>query len=94
MSTDFSSIHNHHERGVLDAVTAQARAYPAVGEDLWPDVACVALNKLPARYIRHKVDLAFFLTEAERADNEQAINLAVDQAFQFVQARHLMRARR
>lgn len=94
MSADFSTLHNHHERGVLDAVAAVGPRYPAVDADLWPDVACVALNRLPPRYIRHKVDLAFFLTEAERTDNERVIAEAVDAAFQFVQARHLMRARR
>jgi hypothetical protein len=94
MSADFSTIHNHHERSVIDAVNLIAARYPAVAADLWPDVACVALNRLPARYIRHKVDLAFFLTEHEGIENERAIQEAVDYAFQFVQARHLMRARR
>lgn len=94
MSADFSTLHNHLERGVIDAVGQQAAQYPAVDEDLWPDVVCVALNRLPPRYIRHKVDLAFFLTESEREAQEGLIAQAVDQAFQFVQARHLMRARR
>lgn len=94
MSADFSTIHNHLERAVIDAVNAAAVRYPAVTSDLWPDVACVALNRLPARYIRHKVDLAFFLTEHESAENERSIQASVDHAFQFVQARHLMRARR
>ena len=94
MSADFTTIHNHHERSVIETVDASAAHYPAVAPDLWPDVACVALNKLPSRYIRHKVDLAFFLTEQERADNEQLIRQTVEAAFEFVQARHLMRARR
>jgi hypothetical protein len=57
------------------------------------DVACVALNRLPPRYIRHIVDLSFYLTDRERLDNERAVDEAVHQAFQFVQARLAMRAR-
>jgi hypothetical protein len=54
----------------------------------------VALNRLPTRYIRHQVDLAFYLTEKERQENEKQVNEAVSYAFEFVQARVAMRARR
>jgi len=92
---DFSSVHNIHESAVFEAVTLAAPRYPGVaGTDLLADVACVALNRVSARYIRHDVDLAFFLTERERAENERAITEAVEYAFSFVQARHAMAARR
>lgn len=95
MSVDFSSIHNHHERAVFDAVQQLASSFPlaASSPDLLADVACIALNRLPPRYIRHEVDLAFYLTEKERQDNGQAIEQAVRFAFEFVQARRVMRAR-
>ena len=92
MSTDFSSIQNHYERPVFEAVLEQHQHY-LMGEDLLPDVACVALNRLPPRYIRHAVDLAFYMSEKERAENERAVDEAVRGAFQFVQARVAMRAR-
>jgi hypothetical protein len=94
MTTDFSSVHNHYERPVFEAVTAASPHYPFVSAELLPDVACVALNRLGARYIRHTVDLAFYLTEKERHEGEQAIDAAVQYAFEFVQARVAMRARR
>jgi hypothetical protein len=91
---DFGSVRNHHEQAVFDAVLAQRAVYPAVaGNELLADVACVALNRLPARYIRHQVDFLFYLTERERADLEKAVREAVKQAFEFVQARVAMRAR-
>lgn len=93
MSTDFASIHNHHESAVLEAVMATRASYPGVVDDWLPDVACVALNRLPPRYIRHTVDLVFYLSEKERVDNERALHDAVAYAFEFVQARVLMRAR-
>ena len=76
---DFSSVHNIHESAVFEAVMVAAPNYPGLADnaDLLADVACVALNRVAPRYIRHDVDLAFFLTERERSDNERAIRDAV-----------------
>ena len=95
MSIDFSSIRNHNEQCVFDAVGAAAPDHPGlVGrEDLLVDVACVALNRLQPRYIRHMVDLAFYQSERERQETEKAVTDAVGYAFGFVQARTAMRAR-
>jgi hypothetical protein len=94
MSPAFDEIHNHHERAVFALVQAHAPAFPHMNDpELLADVACVALNRLPARYIRHEVDFAFYLTERERAENETATEEAVSFAFEFVQARRAMRAR-
>lgn len=93
---DFSSVHNIHEHAVFEAVALATPRYPGLSgsPDLLADVACVALNRVGPRYIRHDVDLAFFLTERERTENERAIAEAVEYAFSFVQARHAMAARR
>ena len=94
MPADFLSLHNYYARLVVDQLTDLAPTYPLLSEDQHPDVACVALNRLPPRYIRHQVDLAFHMTEKERQDSEQLIRDAVKYAFEFVQARYAMRARR
>ncbi len=93
---DFISVHNVHEQSVFESVMRTAPSYPGLQQnpDLLADVACVALNRVSARYVRHDVDMAFFLTEKERLANEQAITDAVEHAFGFVQARHAMAARR
>lgn len=95
MSTDFSTVRNHNERAVFDAVQRLAPQYPGLAhdEELLADVACVALNRLPSRYIRHQVDFAFYLSERERHDSDRQVGEAVDYAFGFVQARTAMRAR-
>ncbi|MFZ5520745.1 MAG: late competence development ComFB family protein [Pseudomonadota bacterium] len=93
-AADFSSIRNFHERAVFEAVTARAPHYPLISAEQLPDVACVALNRLPPRYIRHEVDLVFYLTERERLENERSVDESVQFAFEFVQARTVMRARR
>lgn len=91
---DFTQIFNHHEREVFAAVMAAAPDYPDVSlsSDLLCDVACVALNRLPPRYIRHIVDFSFYLTEQERMQIDQAVVDAVAYAFHFVSARMALRA--
>ena len=66
----------------------------ADNDELLADVACVALNRLQPRYIRHEVDFAFYLSERERNEGERLVLDAVEYAFGFVQARAAMRARR
>ena len=46
-----------------------------------------------ASYIRHEVDMAFYMTERERSETEKGVLDAVEFAFGFVQARNAMRAR-
>jgi hypothetical protein len=93
---DFTSVYNTHEKAVFDAVTAHAARYPAIADDasLMADVACVALNRMTPHYIRHSADLAFFITEKERQSVRRNIDESVDFAFGYVQARHVMAARR
>lgn len=93
MSADFETIHNHHERAVFEAVLAARAQYPNVPAGVLADVACVALNRLPPRYIRHEVDYAFYLTEQEREANTVDLAKAVSYAYEFVQARHVVKAR-
>jgi len=90
---DFSSLYNHHEREVFAAVAEAAQSHPNIGRDpdLLCDVACVALNRLPPRYIRHEVDFSFYMTPNERHEIDTAINEAVSFAFQFVEARVALR---
>ena len=92
----FTSVLNTHEKTVFAAVVAAAPRYPGVSDDqdLLADVACVALNRLTPHYIRHPADLAFFTTEKERLATRRNINESVDFAFGYVQARHVMAARR
>jgi hypothetical protein len=95
MNVDYTSVHNHNEQAVFEAVHKSAERYPGLAHkpDLLGDVACVALNRLPARYIRHDVDFSFYLSERERSENDRLVYEAVDYAFGFVQARVAMRAR-
>lgn len=83
---DADAIHNHYERMVLEEVQ---RALPDRQDeyDLLADIACVALNHLPPRYIRHQVDMMFYLSPRERMEMEDKVTKAVADAIAFVEAR-------
>jgi len=93
MAADFTTLRNDQERQVINTVVNLAPQYPVLTEQHLPDVVCVALNRLPPRYICHLVDLAFYQTEKDRHANTTAIEAAVRFACEFVQARVAMRAR-
>jgi competence protein ComFB len=66
---------------MLRYVAASGREYET---ETLEDVACVALNHLPARYVRHSVDIAFYLTGEEREKVFHDVKQAVEAAFAFV----------
>jgi Late competence development protein ComFB len=92
LNSDFEQIHNYYERLVFEEVMRRAVSMEELSTDMLADVACVALNRLPARYVRHDVDLMFYLTEQERHTIEQSMEEALTFAFQFVRERAVKRS--
>ena len=88
MLFNFDQVHNYFERLVFEEVAGQAEEHPDFTADMLSDVACVALNRLPARYVRHDVDMMFYLTEQER----RAIEVSMDEVLKFAFAFVLERA--
>ncbi len=77
-TSPMEQLHNYYEHLVLEAL----RSRPVrLDDDTFVDVACVALNELPAKYIRHDVDMAYFTDPQEmaacRKRVEQAVALAL-----------------
>ena len=93
MAFNFDQVHNYFERLIFEDVARVADEHPDFTMDMLSDVACVALNRLPARYVRHDVDLMFYLTEQERHAIELAMVEALQFAFAFVQERSAKSAR-
>ncbi len=77
----FESIHNYYESIVVrELINRYAKVIKTMDEDFLQDVACLALNMLPARYVRHDVDMAFFLTSSERDKIAEMVVQAVTDA--------------
>ena len=83
----FEQVHNYYERLVFEEVARRAESNPDFTVDMLCDVACVALNRLPARYVRHDVDLMFYLTEHERHAIDLSLEEVLQYVFRFVQER-------
>lgn len=87
---NFSAIHNYYERLVIDEVmNSVAKERGITEQDTLEDLVCLALNQLPARYVRHDVDMAFYLTLQEREAMEQAVRHAVAYALDHLNSRDL-----
>ena len=87
MEFNFEQVHNYYERLVFEEVARRSQAFNDFTSDMLADVACVALNRLPARYVRHDVDMMFYLTEHERHAIELSLEDALQFAFRFVRDR-------
>ena len=76
------AIDNFYERLVLDAIDATREESDTA--DYLTDVMCVALNRLPARYYRHTIDMMFYLADEELKEMKEKSLAAVRQARDFV----------
>jgi hypothetical protein len=83
---DTSTVHNYYERLVTESLLKQD---PRANKDcdFMDDVSCVALNHLPPRYIRHDVDMSFYLSPIELEEITKKVNKAVKHALEFVKKR-------
>ena len=80
---EVANVHNYYERLVNESILkTDTRAVDDT--DFLADVSCVALNHLPPRYIRHDVDMSFFMSPVEREETENKVQTAVDYALVFV----------
>lgn len=87
LSSDLDSVHNYYERLVLQEILNVSERAGSGDRDFFADVACVALNHLPPRYIRHDVDMTFFMSPQEMAEVEQKVSRAVATALDYVASR-------
>lgn len=80
-------IHNYYEKLVLQQFTT-LKLEEKYDADFIADLTCVVLNQLPTRYIRHEVDMAFYLPASERFEMESKVNEAVSKALEFMKQHH------
>ncbi len=83
LPSELDAIHNYYELLVFDQIQ-QLLSERIDDHDYIADIACVALNQLPPRYIRHSVDMAFYLSPNERQEMLDKVSKAVAEAIAFV----------
>lgn len=80
------SVHNFYELQVMEEIINRSERAQE-DSDFLADVACVALNHLPPRYIRHDVDMSFFLSPQEQEEMQKKVRKAVKDAIKYVKSR-------
>jgi len=78
-------IRNYYEQPVAEEIQRQMTSAGRQRDaGFMADVACVALNRLPPRYIRYEVDMAFYMSPDELVAMNQEITDKVAEALAFV----------
>lgn len=84
---NFENIHNYYEKLVIDYLldhVAGGKRGGTTSQDYLEDVACVALNRLPTRYVRYDVDTAFYMSDEDRQTMRNQVEVAVGDALRYV----------
>lgn len=79
-------IHNYYEKLVLEEIE-RLSVDKNRDDDYIADLCCLVLNRLPPRYIRYEVDMAFYLPQSKRLDMELNVRNAMREAIEFLDAR-------
>ena len=80
-------IYNYYEKLVLDQF-ARNKTLALYNADFIDDLFCIVLNQLPSRYIRHEVDMSFYMPSAERAKMAKEITIAIDKGLKVLIKEH------
>mgnify|MGYP000054435961 CR=1 FL=1 len=81
-------IHNYYEKLVVQHFAA-LKLEESYNSDFIADLTCVVLNQLPNRYIRHEVDMAFYLPASERFDMESKVKVAINKSLEFMKINNI-----
>ncbi len=84
----FSSIQNYYERLVYEFINETlVDQYSDMDDEFFLDVACYGLTRLPSRYMRHEIDMAFYLAPGERTQMFNQVSEIMGTAAEFIYSR-------
>lgn len=78
--SELESVHNHYERKVFEEVNDNY-IDKKLSDTQLADLACIALNRIPPRYIRHDIDMSFYMSSEEYNKIESRVSVAVKMAY-------------
>ncbi len=85
---NYSSLYNYYEHLVFECIKEKiVDKYQDQDEEFFLDVACYSLTRLPSRYIRHEIDMIFYLAPGEQEGMEKKVSKAVFEAAEFIYER-------
>lgn len=77
------SVHNYYERLVINEIN-EHYADKFDDPDVLADMACIALNRIPPRYIRYDIDMSFYMSTDEHILVEKTVRKAVRKAYKKI----------
>ena len=78
-------VQNYYETLVFDELERQLTINKVTyDDDTFSDMSCIALNRLPARYVRFAIDTTFYATPSDLQEMEENVNSAVKYAITFI----------
>lgn len=81
--SDLESVHNYYERPIFNHI--QENYYDCgLTDNQLADMACIALNRIPPRYIRYDIDMSFYMSGTEHLEIEDRVKKAVEKAYKKV----------
>lgn len=75
------TVHNYYERFVFAEINEHYHD-KGLNEQEVADMACIALNHIPPKYIRYDIDMSFFMSSEEYWENQDRVRNAVKAAYQ------------
>ncbi len=85
---NFASLYNYYEHLVFDYINGTlVDKFKDKDEDFFLDVACYSLTRLPSRYIRHEIDMIYYLAPGEHEEMEERVKTTVESAAKFINDR-------
>jgi hypothetical protein len=85
---NYASLYNYYENLVFNYISRElVNQYEDSDEEFFLDVACYSLTRLPARYIRHEIDMVYYLAPGEQEEMEKRVRQTVDSAAKFISDR-------
>ena len=78
-------VQNYYETLVFDELERQLKkTKTGYTNDTFSDMSCIALNRLPARYVRYAIDTTFYATPSDLQKMEENVHEAVKFAINFI----------
>ncbi len=62
--------------------------YNNIPESYWDDIACLALNKIPAKYICNPIDMFFYYTPDEVEEMHDKVKAVIMDTIEFLLNKH------
>lgn len=81
-----NNIHNYYEHLVMEHINTHLKK--KYTDSFLADLICLTLNRLPPRYIRHEVDMAFYLPQSERMDMALLVTESLNASLAFLEQKH------